>query len=254
MKKPKGKIERKKCLFCENFANSKEDTFPLWLLDAVGNRQDMRKVIAGLPTKIQRGSSVLRIRTVCETCNNGWMSRLEQDTIPVLKPLLADLSIRLSSEEQILLATWALNTGMVLDSIYKHNRYYQGDECKALHESRIIPAGTVIWIGRYFGSGLHAGLSDFSLDSLPQLKVAAGCVITFVLGHVAFQILSVRPRPEFKERSFNAEYRRGRWDELLAKIWPNAGGQITWPPPLSFTLYSEFSFVSLINRFKPTGV
>jgi hypothetical protein len=124
----------------------------------------MRKAIAGLPTKIQKGSSVLRIRTACETCNNGWMSRLEQDTIPVLKPLLADLSIRLSSEEQILLATWALKTGMVLDSIYKLNRFFHRDECAGIREARTILAGTVIWIGRFYGNGLHAGLSKFSLD------------------------------------------------------------------------------------------
>ncbi len=251
MKKPKQEIQRKQCLFCENYVNSKEDIFPLWLLEIVGNRQDMHKAVSDLPIKIQKGSSVLRIRTVCETCNNGWMSKLEQDTIPVLRPLLVDLSVRLSPEQQSLLASWAMKTGVVLDSIYKHTRFYQKEECKNLRENRTIPTGTVIWIGRYFGSGLHAGLSDFSLDSPPHRKIANGCVITFVLGHVVFQILSARPRPEHKERRVNVEYRPGSWDKLLTKIWPNADSQIAWPPPLSFTLYSECSIGSLVNRFRP---
>ena len=108
------KRERKQCLFCANYANSKEDTFPLWLLKVIGKNEDMFKSIKGLPTKIQKGSAVLRIRTVCETCNNGWMSQLEQEVIPVLRPLLFDLSLPLSSEQQQLLAIWAMKTGVVL--------------------------------------------------------------------------------------------------------------------------------------------
>jgi hypothetical protein len=182
------------------------------------------------------------------------MSRLEQATIPVLSPLLVDLSVPLSSEQQILLASWVMKTGMVLDSIYKHNLFYQKDECKNLRETRTIPTGTVIWFGRYYGNSLHAGLTDFSLDSPPRLKVANGCVITFVFGHAVFQILSARVKLDYEEQRFHAPVvRPGRWDELLTKIWPNTGSQIVWPPPLSFTLYSEFSIGSLVNRFRPTG-
>lgn len=211
----------------------------------------MVKAISGLPTKIQRGSAALRIRTVCETCNNGWMSQLEQHTIPVLRPLLLDFQIPLSSEQQTLLATWVIKTGMVLDSIYKHPRFYQKDECQKVRENRIIPNGTVIWAGRFFGNGKHAGLGDFSLDCAPDTKVANGCVITLVLGHVIFQVLSVRPRADYKERRLRASFRPGRWDELLTRIWPNTKSQITWPPHLSFTLYSEYSVSSLIHRFFP---
>ena len=247
----KPKRERKHCLFCENFANSKEDTFPLWLLEVIGKHEDMYKTVRGLPTTVQKGSAVLRIRTVCETCNNGWMSELEEDVIPVLRPLLLDLSIPLSSEQQSLLATWVMKTGMVLDSIYKHVHFYQKDERKNLRQSRTVPDGTAIWIGRFFGNGKHAGLSDFALDSPPHLKVANGCVITFVLGHVIFQVLSVRPRPDYKELQLHAPFRPGRWSELLTRIWPNTQGRTIWPPPLSFTLYSAFSIRSLVNRFRP---
>jgi len=36
------------------------------------------------------------------------MSQLEQEVIPVLRPLLFDLSLPLSSEQQQLLAIWAM--------------------------------------------------------------------------------------------------------------------------------------------------
>jgi hypothetical protein len=249
MNKPKQ--ERKLCLFCENYANSKEDTFPLWLLEVIGKQDDMVKRVRGLPTKIQKESAVLRIRTVCEACNNGWMSQVEEDTIAVLRPLLLDLSISLSSVQQTSLAVWVMKTGMVLDSIYTHVHFYQKDERKDLRENKSIPTGTVIWIGRFFGNGKHAGLSDFSLDCAPDLKVANGCVITLILGHVVLQILSVRPRPDYKERPLHAPFRPGKWRELLSQIWPNTESRITWPPALSFTLYSEFSVSSLLNRFRP---
>lgn len=249
MKKPKQ--ERKQCLFCENYANSKEDTFPLWLLEVIGKQDDMVKAVRGLPTRIQKGSAALRIRTVCETCNNGWMSRLEQDTIPILRPLLLDLSIPLPSEQQTVLAAWVMKTGMVLDSIYTHTHFYQKNERTDLRENSVVPSATVIWIGRFFGNGKHAGLSDFSMDCAPDTKVANGCVITLIFGRVVFQILSVRPRPDYKERQLHAPFRRGRWNELLTQIWPNTQDRITWPPALSFTLYSEFSVRSLLDRFKP---
>ena len=212
---------------------------------------DMVKKIQGLPTKIQRGSAALRIKTVCDTCNNGWMSRLEQETIPVLRPLVNDISIPLSSDEQILLAGWATKTGMVLDSIYKHGRFFDSDQCKDMRERRIIPNGTTIWIGRFFGNGKHAGLDDFSLDSKPDPKVGKGCVITLILGRVIFQSFNTRFNPEHKHVRFRIPCRPGKWAESLTQIWPNAGGQIRWPPPMSFTLYSEVSVGSLIHRFKP---
>jgi len=70
------------------------------------------------------------------------MSQLEQEVIPVLRPLLFDLSLPLSSEQQQLLAIWAMKTGMVLDSIYRHARFYLRDECKNLRDNRVLPSGT----------------------------------------------------------------------------------------------------------------
>jgi hypothetical protein len=246
MKKPKQ--ERKQCLFCENYANSKEDTFPLWLLEVIGKRDNMVKAVLGLPTKLQKGSAVLRIRTVCDTCNGGWMSSLEQDTIPVLKPMLLDRGEALPSEHQALLAAWVMKTGMVLDSIYKHAHFYQKDERKNLRDNRVLPTRTIVWMGRFFkDDGKHAGLSDFSMDCAPDLKVGNGCVITLVFGRVIFQVLSIRPRADYEERTIRAVPRSGAWDELLTQIWPT-GGQINWPPLHSFT-----SIRDLVNRFRPMG-
>jgi hypothetical protein len=213
----------------------------------------MRKAIKGLPPKIQQ-SQKLKIKTVCHNCNNQWMSQLETKTIPILRPLLTDFSLPLEVNDQIVLATWAAKVALVFDSIYQHTHFYTKNECVAFNLTGAIPVRTKIWIGRYFGNAQSANLSDFTLNHESDLKVANGCVTTIIAGHVVFQILSMKFRPDYEKRSLRGVIASAPWERLLTQIWPNGNTKITWPPPLSFTLYGQFTVKSLFNRFNPRSV
>jgi hypothetical protein len=67
-------------------------------------------------------SPELKIGTVCEPCNNGWMSSLEERNIPLIGCLLQDISTPLDACQQSSLAVWTLKTAMVLDSVNKRDR------------------------------------------------------------------------------------------------------------------------------------
>jgi len=87
----------RECVFCTTQitkANaSKEDTVPKWLQAELGianaSVQPTLTTWAG-EQLAQRVHPVDQLLTggVCRECNNEWMSQLESEAIPVLKPLL----------------------------------------------------------------------------------------------------------------------------------------------------------------------
>lgn len=87
------------CIFCDNNSGSREHLWPKWIHE----RKDFG------PLKIQRGKSKKVViphpevtgKTVCGICNNGWMSDLEAENIPIIGNMLQDvtLPLRRSSAE-----------------------------------------------------------------------------------------------------------------------------------------------------------
>lgn len=74
------------CLFCDNNSGSKEHLWPKWIHE----RKDFE------PLNFQLGGSgkkvipdpEITVKTVCEFCNNGWMSDLEAENIPTIGSML----------------------------------------------------------------------------------------------------------------------------------------------------------------------
>jgi hypothetical protein len=58
----------------------------------------------------------LTVGTVCGTCNNGWMSAIESENIPIIGSMFQDLSVPLNKEQQTSVAVWAVKTAIVMDS------------------------------------------------------------------------------------------------------------------------------------------
>jgi hypothetical protein len=55
------------------------------------------------------------VNSVCEDCNNGWMSRIENEAKPILVKMLKGKSFVLDKKSQAKLATWALKTMLVFN-------------------------------------------------------------------------------------------------------------------------------------------
>ncbi len=91
------------CIFCAAPASSKEDAWPLWLLRKIGKDRPAR-IDAERGTQPLRSWRVvdtgLTVRFVCEPCNNGWMSELENRVKPIVLRLLDKASTNLTVEEQ----------------------------------------------------------------------------------------------------------------------------------------------------------
>jgi hypothetical protein len=122
------------CLFCYNSAGSREHLWPAWI--------HARKKFGPIRHKIGARTEVIlpnpeqKIGTVCGVCNNGWMSTLENNNIPINGSMFADISIPLDVAQQTAVAAWAVKTAMVVDSVRGRvatNRFYRKEECVAEH-------------------------------------------------------------------------------------------------------------------------
>ena len=99
------------CMFCREKATTKEDVWPLWLMkrfptssmgriDAERGGQKLGNWLTAKPR--------LKVKWLCASCNNGWMSTLENETKPVLESILDDKSKELYAPAQLTIARWAV--------------------------------------------------------------------------------------------------------------------------------------------------
>ena len=117
--------------FCGGFKMSREHLFPNWLKKRFPRDDKTTHTTASFewPENIitkepmerrQHGRGhvgSLKVKVVCETCNSGWMSALEEPTKPVLTPLITGERSDLPTKVQLTLATWATKTSMTAEHL-----------------------------------------------------------------------------------------------------------------------------------------
>lgn len=112
-----------------------EDAWPLW----IGRRFPDRRWTVNGPNGLEIRNARLeqRIRCACRTCNNGWMSALEDR---VRNPLLKVLTRQpgpLTAADQLIICEWALKTIMVWEFAQKGGPpYFSQDERAAVKDGR----------------------------------------------------------------------------------------------------------------------
>ncbi len=188
----------KVCLFCNNKSGNREHLWANWIHE----RRDFG------PLKMDRYGSQqviipnpeITVKSVCGTCNNGWMSDLEAANIPIIGGMLNDLSITLDREQQEKVAAWAVKTAMVLDSTRPKgagDRFYLKDDCVRMRQSLTIPAKTRVWIGRIESKHLLALGTDTRYARDGQGPHTLSSVATIVVGHFVTQVTTERRLPKF---------------------------------------------------------
>jgi hypothetical protein len=95
----------RRCIFCNAIGVTVEHVWPKWLRAFVPATATSHNFLTGLihrtrPDRELRtwaGDPQSRgVKAVCQGCNGGWMSRLEERAKPILLPLLAGQSKALS--------------------------------------------------------------------------------------------------------------------------------------------------------------
>ncbi|MFE9334899.1 hypothetical protein [Streptomyces sp. NPDC006925] len=108
------------CVFCGGKASSREHVLPQWLRRQAPEEFVRAGSIRTIRTKqgeyrqIAELFGTATVKCVCSTCNNVWMSSIEQKVQPFLYRVMIGRPVTLGPDEQTALATWAMKTSMMM--------------------------------------------------------------------------------------------------------------------------------------------
>ena len=174
-------------------------------------------------------------RIVCELCNTGWMSRLQETTKPILLPLIGGKKTELTPRDQRCLAAWCCMVAMNAEYVNTDRVAIQQKDRDCLHLTGVAPNNWTIRIANYIrgvwpGHMVH---NVFRIDSEDRPKVnVKGLPIpntqttTFVVGRLYVHCFS-SIRPALAHR--NPPHAPG--STKLQQIWPARSYAIIWPQP-----------------------
>jgi hypothetical protein len=164
----------RKCLFCQNPADSREHVLPKWLhrcissetggkfpvqvgrfVEGQGNLDEKRFVSLNFQAKI-----------VCETCNNGWMAAMEAEVDRILRPLTGkelagDFAIQVSllRPYAVILARWMAKTALTTSYALPGKMHLSNMLAEETKQGR-APQGTWADVAQARVSGIAVALTN----------------------------------------------------------------------------------------------
>ncbi len=187
----------KECAFCPHTAKlSAEHIVSDWINDLFpGKKKFSLKTAQGVDTEWTSNSLDWRAKVVCETCNNTWMSEIENNHA---KPALTDLiigntDIAFTESRARSITFSAFKTGVILDHSQRDRQPFFSRRIRyAFREHLNIPANVNVWACPYiprsrgdFHTCYQTGalsLEDHPSASYPlELYVFTGAIGHFLL-------------------------------------------------------------------------
>jgi hypothetical protein len=221
------------CVFCGGRPVEKEHVFPRWsqpyLAHPAGPGTHRHEVIrGGGATEAQTWRdepATVEHKCVCRSCNNGWMSRLENTAQPYLLSAMQGHQRTYYREGLTQLATWATKTALVSGCRFKPST--PASLYRDLYENRLPSVGTRVWFGA-------TNLKQLTFLDHRPCRVSVGnkppdavngYATTLAIGHLAFYVFA-READSPPQTEFGGKF-AGAWNQ----IWPIPSDSVTWPPP-----------------------
>lgn len=220
----------RKCVFCEERAESKEHVIPAWVHQCFEGETLHHYTIRD--NKTERNWSSKRpdfqARIVCIQCNTGWMHDLEETTRPILQPMIFGHGTQLRPSHQRILSLWIAKTALVMaagrdvecaeqfgpayESMYKHH-----DAPIAMWRIRLGTFGpSRMWVSSdVIPSALRIEMDGEAVGA-PYLEA------TIHIGH--FVAFAQCFHPSLLGHEKILQKRSG-----LYPFWPSIGPRVMWP-------------------------
>jgi hypothetical protein len=193
----------------------------------------------------------IKVKTVCGDCNNGWMSGLEAQNIPIIGPMSDGTLTTLDETAQKLVVAWSVKGAMMSDSMRgrKCPKFYVRNDCKNLRESLTIPPNTLIWTGRVDGKHLVNVGTDFTYNDGEGKHLSTNIVSTIAVGNFVAQVVSVRVDQAGVNLS-QVKVKGDDWNDKLVQIWPIQEPVVRWPPKVGMTNGGPNGIAYLLDRWR----
>lgn len=126
------------------------------------------------------------------------MKKIQDDTRPILIPLITGVWERLDAAKGGKIATWAAMTVMNIDAADFGGSGVPGNERRWLHDNHIPPPNWMVWLGRRTGGeGLATYHRPFRAHQrglpIPNDKARNSQITTVEIGQIVLHTLSMPP-------------------------------------------------------------
>ncbi len=204
---------RRQCIFCDNFANSKEHFYPQWMGPLLAESSGP----AILPSYIEHfivddpfdrtveqkrkekpgELATKKIRTVCDRCNNGWMNLVEQGARGSLTSLILGEPVTLTEEQRLVVARWFAIKMLIVEHGSEDTAVYPKDVRRALRSGSALPSKFRIYVCQHSSNAKTGLMRQTGLVSgaksglIPELGLGLGKniqQITFITGKAVAHI------------------------------------------------------------------
>ncbi|MGO1160531.1 hypothetical protein ACTOV4_01070 [Brucella sp. C7-11G] len=153
----------KPCLFCGRWGSkSREHIFPRWMKGSV---QSIHETTFHQTTNFDYPNNVANIgygllkrpgrsldqtlRVVCRPCNNGWMSRLQNQVKPILLPFVRGApSLEKMINYHCAVSRWCAMSDIVSEATDETTKTSSPDERRWIMENESAPPNWTFWIGQ----------------------------------------------------------------------------------------------------------
>ena len=203
----------KPCIFCGQFGDkSREHFYPNWVASHVTQKQPAHHTLTTstakgfAPAQVTRevkreGNLVTRkLRVVCRSCNNGWMSKLEETAKPILLRGFSAQPFSFSQSEQDILCRWACLKALVAENSEPELATTPHADRRDFFETQIPPPYFRIALGIHtttFQTLCVRRAMTISFSNVIQPPLLDGLIkntqlLTFIFGTLVFQVLAAR--------------------------------------------------------------
>lgn len=219
----------KECAFCPHKAKlSAEHLWSAWMNDLFpGKKRFTRKNDKGEVTGQWVGPALdWKAKVVCQTCNNGWMSRLENEhAIPAITDLILGNALEMTKQKARSLALFALKTAVVFDHVQRDRTpFFSRHSRHRFAKCLAMPFGVQMWMAGFLPMGSGHVQSAYHQGFLGAANHLEMYVCTYAIGHLVFQVVAQR------QRGFTAFSPNSRFEHVAIPFWPVLAAGACWPP------------------------
>lgn len=205
------------------------------------------------------GHANARLNVLCEDCNSGWGSILQQQASNILKPILSEKRWRIANIDRSCIASWVTSFTMVRQFLHPTLAVLDAAQRKAFYDTKEPLEGLCLWVANFNGtrqllSTWYTGLAVNSEVTKPNMFLVA-----LTMGNLLFFSYGTGANVDLENQQEEIVGLKSRLIELgFIPVWPiNSCSPIGEPLTLSDEEYRDLVPLlkrSILNPFEPLCV
>jgi hypothetical protein len=211
-------------------------------------RFTMRDKLGKFSLNWRTGSLDWTAKVVCEPCNGGWMSRIENEHA---KPAMTDLilgsgDVNISQRIARSIALFAFKTAVVFDFLQRDRPpFFRRSLRHRFRESLEIPPGVRMWMAAYLPQATGAVNTGYWKSEGGFAGPFELYTCTYAVGHFIFQVCAER----WPIRTALVPWRG--FEQVSIPFWPTVPDNAVWPPSAALGSEHFEKFAMRWNEVEP---